>query len=71
MIKYTNYLIRIFININVKARNKRKSVENEGGIPIKCPIHLLFIRLEFKTWYQIKVETLPFYQIIKYANYLI
>ena len=27
MIKYTNYLIKIYININEKARNKWKSVE--------------------------------------------
>ena len=48
--------------INVKARNKRKLVENEGGLPTKCPIRLLFIRLDYKTWYQIKIETLPFNQ---------
>ena len=29
------------------------------------------MRLDYKSWYQIKVETLPFNQIIKYANYLI
>ena len=59
------------MNINVKIRNKRKLVGNEGGIPTKCPIRLLSIRLDYKTWNQIKVETLPFNQIIKYANYLI
>ena len=37
--------------------------KNEGGIPTKCPIIcLLFIRLDYKIWYQIKVETLPFNQ---------
>ena len=28
MIKYTNYLIKIFMNINVNVRNKTKLVEN-------------------------------------------
>ena len=55
-------LILIFMNINVKSVNKGKLVENEGGIPTKCPICLLFIRLDYKIWYQIKVETLPFNQ---------
>ena len=50
------------MNINVKIRNKGKLVEKLGGIPTKCPICLLFIRLDFKIWYQIKVETLPFNQ---------
>ena len=50
------------MNINVKSINKGKLVENEGGIPTKCPICLLFIRLDYKIWYQIKVETLPFSQ---------
>ena len=40
----------------------RYAAQNEGGIPIKCPICLLFIRLDYKIWYQIKVETLPFKQ---------
>ena len=52
-------------NLNIheyecKSINKGKLVENEGGIPTKCPICLLFIRLDYKIWYQIKVETLPF-----------
>ena len=54
------------MNINVKIRNKRKMVEKEGGILTKCPICLLFIRLNYKIWYQIKVKCLPFNQ-----NYLI
>ena len=54
------------MNINVKIRNKRKLVEKEGGIPTKTPICLLFIRLDYKIWYQIKVKTKPFNQ-----NYLI
>ena len=50
------------MNINVKSINKGKLVKNEGGIPTKCAIYLLFIRLDYKIWYQIKVETLPFDQ---------
>ena len=50
------------LNINEKSINKGKLVKNEGGIPTKCPICLLFIRLDYKIWYQIKVETLPFNQ---------
>ena len=59
------------MNINVKIRNKGKLVENEGGIPTKCHIYLLFIRLNYKIWYQIKVETFPFnpnYQICELSN---
>ena len=37
--------------INVKIRNMRKLVENECGIPTKCPICLLLIRLDYTTWY--------------------
>ena len=50
------------MNINVKIINKRALVANLGGIPTKCPICLLFIRLDYKTWYKIKVETLSFNQ---------
>ena len=35
------------MKINVKMKNERKLVENEGGIPTKCPICLLFIRLDY------------------------
>ena len=35
-------------------------VEKLRGIPTKCPICLLRTSLDYKTWYQIKVETLPF-----------
>ena len=59
------------MNINVKSINKEKLVENEGGIPTKCPICLLFIRLDYKIWYQIKLRLCHFTKIIKYANYLI
>ena len=50
------------MNINVKVRNKTKLVENLGGIPTKCPIRLLLTSLDYKTWYQINVETLSFDQ---------
>ena len=59
------------MNINVKSMNKGKMVENEDGIPTKCPIYLLFIRLDYKIWCQIKVETLPFnqnYKICELSN---
>ena len=59
MIKYTNYLILIFMNINENVSNKTKLVEKLRGIPTKCPIRLLRTSLDYKTWYQIKVETLP------------
>ena len=32
-------------------------VEKIRGIPTKCPIRLLLTSLDYKTWYQIKVET--------------
>ena len=60
MIKYTNYPIKIFVNINVNVRTKIKLEEKQGGIPTKCPIRLLRTSLDYKIWYQIKVETLPF-----------
>ena len=58
------------MNINVNIRNKRKLIV-KGGIPTKCPICLLFIRLDYKIGYQIKVETLSFnqnYSISKLSN---
>ena len=49
------------MNINVNVRNKKKVGRKiKGGIPTKCPICLLRTSLDFKSWYQIKVETLPF-----------
>ena len=48
------------MNINVNVRNKKKLVGKLKGIPTKCPICLLRTRIDYKTWYQIKVETLPF-----------
>ena len=49
------------MNINVNVRNKKKKmVEKLRGIPTKCPICLLRTSLDYKTWYQINVETLPF-----------
>ena len=48
------------MNINVKIEIRENWQKNEDGIPTKCPICLLFIRLDYKIWYQIEVETLPF-----------
>ena len=48
------------MNINVNVRNKTKLVEKLGGIPTKCPISLLLTSLDYKTEYQIKVQTLSF-----------
>ena len=48
------------MNINVNVRNKTKLDEKLRGIPTKCPIRLLRTSLDYKIWYQIKVETLPF-----------
>ena len=59
------------MNINVKNGNKGKLVENEGGIPTKCPICLLYIRLDYKIWYQKKLRLCHLTKFIKYANYLI
>ena len=51
------------MNINVNIRNKKNLVEkNEGGIPTKCHICLLFVRLDYKIWYLLKAETLQFNQ---------
>ena len=55
------------MNINVNVRNKTKLVEKlrrggGGGVPTKCSIRLLVTSLDYKTWYQINVETLPFDQ---------
>ena len=48
------------MNINVNVRNKSILVDKLRGLPTKCPIRLLLTSLDDKTWYQIKVETLPF-----------
>ena len=50
------------MNINESIRDKRKLVENYGGIPSKIPIYLLLTNVDYKTWYQIKVEALYFDQ---------
>ena len=50
------------MNINVKVKIRENWQKNEGGIPTKCLICLLCIRLDYKIWYQIKFETLPFNQ---------
>ena len=50
------------MNINRKIRNKRKLAENLRGYTKKYPICLLFTRLDYKTWHQIKVEIVPFNQ---------
>ena len=59
------------MNINVNVRNKTKVVEKIKGYTYKCPIRLLLTSLDYKTWYQIKVETCHLTEMIKYANYLI
>ena len=60
------------MNINVNVRNKTILVEKLRGIPTKCPIRLLLTSLDYKTWHQVKVETLTFdKKKIKSANYLI
>ena len=60
------------MNINVNVRYKTILVEKLWSIPTKCPIRLLLTSLDYKTWYQIKVEILPFDKImIKSASYLI
>ena len=60
------------MNINQKIRNKRKLVEEIRGKPTKYPIRLMLTSLDYKTWYKIKVEVLPFDQNDEInANYLI
>ena len=51
MIKYTNYLICILMNINENIRNKRKLVEKLRGIPTKLPLHQLLTKISYRTWY--------------------
>ena len=46
----------------MNVRNRTKLVEKLRGIPTKCPIHMLLTSLDYKTWYQINVEILPFDQ---------
>ena len=48
------------MNINVNVRNKTKLEEKLRGYTYKCSIRLLRTSLDYKMWYQIKVETLQF-----------
>ena len=51
------------MNINESIRDKRKLVEKlRWYIPLKLPIYLLLTIVDYKTWYQIKVEALYFDQ---------
>ena len=50
------------MNINVSIRNKRKLVEKLRWYTFKIPIYLLLTIIDYKTWYQIKVEVLYFVQ---------
>ena len=60
------------MNIIVNVRNKTILELKLWSIPTKCPIRLLLTSLDYKTWYLIKVETLPFdKKMIKSASYLI
>ena len=59
------------MNINVNIRNKRKLVNDKGGIASKLPIYLLLTIVDYKTWYQIKVDASFLTKMIKYTNNLI
>ena len=48
-----------YSSINISIWNKRKFVK-KGGIPSKIPIYLILFIVDYKTWYQIKFETLHF-----------
>ena len=50
------------MNINESIRDKRKLVEKLRCYTFKIPIYLLLTIVNYKTWYQIKVETLYFDQ---------
>ena len=51
------------MNISESIRDKRKLVaKNLGGILSKLPIYLLLTIVDYKTWYQIRVEALYFDQ---------
>ena len=50
------------MNINESIRDKRKLVENYGGIPSNLPTYLLLTIIDYKIWYQIKVGALYFDQ---------
>ena len=50
------------MNINESIRDKRKLVEKLRWYTIKITIYLLLTIVDYKTWYQIKAETLYFDQ---------
>ena len=50
------------MNINVNIRNKTKLVEILKGYAFKIHVLKLLTILDYKNWYKIKVETLPFNQ---------
>ena len=50
------------MNIYENILNKRKLVNKLGGISTKLSITLLRTSLDYKTWYQTNIKTLPFDQ---------
>ena len=50
------------MNINVNVRNKKKIGRKIKGVYLHDVLQVCLLRtsLDYKTWYQIKVETLPF-----------
>ena len=48
------------MDINELIRNNRNLVVNEGGIPTKSLVCLLLTIVDYKTWYQVKIETMHF-----------
>ena len=50
------------MNINENVRNKRKLVEKLRLYTYKITVCLLLTIIDYKTWYQIQVETLHFDQ---------
>ena len=55
MIKYANYLIQIFMYINVNKRNDK--IGRKIKVVYLQKTRQLQTILSYKTWYQIKVET--------------
>ena len=50
------------MNINESIRDKRKLVEKNKVVYLQNYLYLLLTIVDYKTWYQIKVEALYFDQ---------
>ena len=71
MVRYTNNLIRIVMNIHENMGNKEKMVEKIMRVCTTLPKCKLLTFLDYQTCNQIKAETLHFNPVVCYTNYLI